>query len=143
MSEKGLYIGGDVGLTATDKIAGEPPFCCWQGDVVEASRVCEGERMRMACSRGQLANGGGLGGAVHGRSGCGRRCAAKNLAAVTLQGARGRSEGRDTATPADQIDRGEGVNLGRGSTSTRTCKTRALTAPGARTVTARRNALVS
>ena len=28
--------------------------------------------MRTACSRGQLANGGGLGGAVHGKSGCGQ-----------------------------------------------------------------------
>ena len=51
--------------------------------------------------------------------------------------------GRDTAIPADQIELGGGVNLGRGSSGARTCKTRALAAPGARMVTDRQNALVS
>ena len=65
--------------------------------------------MRTACSRGQLANGGGLGGAVHGRSGRGRRRAAKKLAAAMLQGARGRSSGaRHGYTSGSDRARGRG-----------------------------------
>ena len=42
-SEKGLYIGDDVGPVDADKLTGEPPFCSLQDDVAAtgaSGRAC-------------------------------------------------------------------------------------------------------
>ena len=100
--------------------------------------------MSSGCSRGQLACGGGLGGAVHGRAHCGRPLAAAADLTAVLWSSRGGSAARGgvgaSTGRGEGPERARGIGSGTRRLGARTCKTRALGAPRACTPSVRRNA---
>ena len=100
--------------------------------------------MSSGCSRGQLACGGGLGGAVHGRAHCGRPLAAAADLTAALWSSRGGSAAREgagvLAVRGEWPERARGGGSGTRRLGARACKTCALGAPRARTLGVRRNA---